>query len=145
MAKKKTFYGSGRFDGQINFDDFPAKKAHVIKHAEKRLKVTIELCPREKTPNQNAYFHGVVLPWFAKQCGYKHNFKPDIERIRDELKDKCGPKIKSSDLQGCHKMVPKSIADYTISDYQLLIDNCALLAHDYGLGQFPPPERIDHE
>ena len=141
MSKRKQiFNGVALKNGGIVFENIKERVRFIKSLSGKKIVETIKIEARSKTPAQNKYYHGVVVPFFAEQAGYKHDYSLDLEIVRDELKSRCGVYAKTVGLDGTEMIVPKSIADYTIEDYKILIDNCNMLSVDMVLGMLPKPE-----
>ena len=94
---------------------------------------------RDKTPSQNRYFHGVVVPFITEQMSYLAGQQYDKDEVRDYLKNRFGPKIRMFVL-GIAQFLPKSITKYTVEDYIMLIDNCESFSVDTFHCSLPAPD-----
>ena len=98
---------------------------------------------KPKTLNQNAFFHGVAVPFIAELAGYNPNYSKDLVSVRNALKESFGPKVEVvSFITGDVSMQPKSIADYTKDDYTQLIDNCDMYCYDTYQCRLPEPQSV---
>jgi hypothetical protein len=67
----QTFRAVVSEDGtKLHFDDPPAMKAYVAKHAADEVCVTIRRRPKRQGYQQLRYLRGVVVPDIAVACGY---------------------------------------------------------------------------
>lgn len=94
---------------------------------------------RGKTPKQNRYFHGCVVPFMAIQMGHDPHLKPEYNMVREALKAECGMRSKIA-YGGQERMIIKSIADYTVEDYSRLIEACSVLCENLYNCRPPAPE-----
>jgi len=92
-----------------------------------------------KTPNQNKYWHGCVVPFIAEEMGHDPHLKPEYNMVREALKDECGMRSKIS-YGGQERLIIKSIADYTVEDYSRLIEACGVLCEKLYNCRPPAPE-----
>ena len=94
---------------------------------------------RNKTPNQNRYWHGCVVPFMADQMGHDPHLKPEYNMVREALKAECGMRSKIA-YGGQERLIVKSIADYTVEDYTRLIEACGVLCENLYNCRPPAPE-----
>ena len=125
--------------GQLVIDEFVSYKAYVHKNIGKRMTLDLKPYKRAKTPEQNGYFHGVVVPFIAIQMGHDPHLRPEYNMVREALKAECGMRSKIA-YGGQERLIIKSIADYTIEDYTRLIEACGVLCENLYNCRPPAPE-----
>jgi len=80
--------------GRFVMDDRKAFEDYIASNICKRMTLDLNPYKRAKTPEQNGYFHGVVVPFMAEQMGHNAESPYEIGQVRDYLKSKCGVKSK---------------------------------------------------
>ena len=134
-----------KFNCRINeeehfvMDDRDAFVAYTRQNIGKRMTLDLKPYKRAKTPEQNGYFHGVVVPFIAIQMGHDPHLKPEYNMVREALKAECGMRSKIA-YGGQERLIIKSIADYTIEDYTRLIEACGVLCENLYNCRPPAPE-----
>jgi hypothetical protein len=133
------FTGTITKDGRLILDDREGFQVSLQKFAEKKVDVIVKPRSRPKTPNQNRYFHGVVVPFIAEQMGHRADSPFENDQVREYLKERCGVKMVFR-FGFMETFVPKSISLYTVEDYKILIDGCGELCQKFFNCVLPPPD-----
>lgn len=112
---------------------------------DRDVQFVVEKLQRKKTSPQNRFFHGVVIQFVAECAGYNPDSNADLSLIREAIKNDFGPKIEIISMKtGVVSEVPKSIADYTLDDFKMVIDAVDLYCYDTFGTRLPEPDEVKY-
>jgi len=129
--KPATLFRGQVVDGKLKLerrDDFAA----LVQSLEgKQIELTLRKYSRPRSPNQNRYLHGVVIPLIAECCGY------DPEEMKTALKLKF--LRAGDDVNGLARV--RSTADLSTAEMTEFIEQVRRLAAEMGCA-IPAPNEI---
>jgi len=118
--------------GKLKVDHRDEFVALVQRLEGKEVELTLRRYRRQRSPNQNRYLHGVVIPLLAEHCGY------DAEEMKTALKLRF---LRNAD--GEVKELPRvrSTADLSTAEMTEFIDRIRQLASEIGCS-IPSPTEV---
>ena len=92
------FFGVVDADGRLHLEAIAAYRGWLKALTGQRVVLTVKKWVRQRSGNQNRYWHGVVVPMFAAACGYapwEHDAVHDeLMRVLWGLKPDSNPMLK---------------------------------------------------